>query len=293
MKPVLLPSLRVMAVQYEVLGGQSLASFMLRVEDSVKQAVLERASLLVLPELHSLDLIAKVPESDASQLRSIAERYFESYRDGVESLSKKYGISILAGTFPRPVDQGVRNTAILSLADGRSFLQDKLFLTPDEKLWGWSPGDVLNIIETPWGPTAILICFDSEIPALTHKLVKEAPDLVLVPSMTGPTGFYRVRWSAKSQAIEHHVPVIHSGTVGGTRGRKEFFGSAAIILPQDTPYPRGLAAESLADKPGWVIFDLPLELIRARRLEFDTVHPAREERERTAPISIERIKSLG
>jgi predicted amidohydrolase len=283
------PELQVAAIQFKVLGDQSFDGFLGRVRGWVERAKAEGAQLVVFPELHSLDLLQNSAVSDRDQLRQIASEHFDAYRRAVEALSRELDIAILAGTFPRLQGEQVFNTSVLSFADGRSVLQDKLFLTPDEKLWGWSAGDALRVVDTPWGPSATLICFDCEIPRLSDNLVPVQPDLILVPSMTGPTGFYRVRWSAQSRAVEHHASVVHAGTVGGTRGRTEFFGSAGIILPQDTPYPVGLAAESAPNQEAIVSYRIPLEQIRRRRLAFETVHPAREQRERVRPIQVETI----
>ncbi len=296
--------LRVAAVQYPVNGGLQFQEFMDKMEDFVLSAARDGAELVVFPELFTADLFP--PGDVQAEIAAIdyivhesTPRFFES----VQKLSTKLKIAILAGTIPRLADathKKIRNTAFFSLPDGKTYFQDKIFLTTCEsKDWGWEGGGVslespghsprvplnlpLNLIDTPWGPIVISICYDTEIPLLSSllasQLAENFPEIFLIPSCTGSShGFYRVRWTAQARAVEHYAYVIHTGTVGpGTQtpNMNTQFGQAAIITPRDEGF-AGLLAEGPLQKSAIVYADLDLDFLRSKRQKAQ-VYPARDQ----------------
>lgn len=232
------PKLRIATVQYPIEGNQTLKTFLAKIERYVSEAHQRHADLIVFPELIALDawpLASK--ESDTLLARQIAEKITPEFFTFVKTLSKKYKVAILAGSAPRQIEDKIRNTALLAFADGRTIMQDKLFLTSWERDVKWQAGERLEVFDTPWGRTAILICYDVEFPRISQALARVAPELLLVPSMTeSKSGLERVRWSAQARAVEHHAYVVVSGTVGSPTTSWNHFGQNLLLSPRDTEF---------------------------------------------------------
>ena len=206
-------SLNVALVQYPLVGGLKLPQLMKKVEDYIEQASKKGSELLVLPELFSLDLLDyNIPESE--QWTAVMKEIFPALIIQFEKLAEQYNIYVLAGTVPAPVNGKIRNRSYLFSPTRSSVYQEKMFLTPDEVAWGWEAADTLSFINAPWGKTAITICYDSEFPLISQTLADHSIDVLLIPSMTGASGFTRVRWAAQSRAVEHMTYVLVTGTFG-------------------------------------------------------------------------------
>jgi predicted amidohydrolase len=203
----------------------------------------------------------------------------------VKAMAQKNKIAVLGGTFPNYAGREIRNTAVLALANGQVHLQEKLFLTPDEKIWDWASGQELKVIEAPWGRTVILICYDSEFAILSQKLSSLAPELILVPSMTDTVeGFRRVRWSSQARAIEHRAFVAHVGTLGEADPTWPNYGQASVLSPSEKAFP-GVLAEGEPNSTKIVYAELDFNKLRETRHKVG-IYSACEEKARRRPISV-------
>ncbi|MEP3429490.1 MAG: nitrilase-related carbon-nitrogen hydrolase [Roseibium sp.] len=201
----------------------SVASLAQMIAEGLERAAGEGTKLLVLPEYLAETCLAfkpngLAPEQEIAFLADVGEELIPLLAD----LPKKYGVSLLAGSWPVRTGNGVTNTAILLAADGRSIRQDKLSLTPfeqDPDVWHLTPGTDLQVFVLDGVKMAILICLDIEMPALSCLLAKQNVDLLLVPSMTEKlSGYSRVFGCAKARAVELMCAVAVCGTVGVSKG---------------------------------------------------------------------------
>lgn len=229
--------LRLSVVQYAMSGGLSFADFQNKVRAQVLSAKQAGSELVVFPELFTLDLI-RPNSSETDEVAEIAKTWTPQIWRWLTELAREQQIAILAGSSPRYVKEKIVNTAALIFPDGQIQLQDKIFLTPSEREWGWSAGSDLKVFSSPWGRMAILICHDCEFPKISQALAKHRPEIILVPSMTSDqTGFQRVRWTAQARAIEHAAYVIHTGTVEPRQNLLpgwSHYGQAGVFSPSDS-----------------------------------------------------------
>jgi predicted amidohydrolase/L-aminopeptidase/D-esterase-like protein len=253
----------VSAVQYPVEYGRSLEQVLTKVEGYVRDARAAGSELVVLPELFMLDLLTTSTAAEqARELETIADTATPRAFDRIREMARANGLSILGGSWPRRVPgKGVVNTAIMAFPDGRSILQDKNYLTPDEKAWGWATGDELKVFDAPWGKTVMLICYDSQFPILSNALAEHRPEVLLVPSMTGANGFERVRRSTEARGVEHYAYSVFTGTVGGIGG--EYTARAAVYTPNDTGFP-GTLTQGNENQRGQIV-TTTLDLAQLRR----------------------------
>ncbi len=279
-----LDALRVAAVQFPLAEGRSAEDFLAKMKIFIDEAKQNGAQLVVFPELITTELVDWKSNNETEQLVKIAQEFTPRYIEWLKHKSHQLNISILGGTTPRLVDGKIFNSAVLALPDGKVILQDKVFLTPDEKKWNWTAGQDFKAFDTPWGKTAITTCFDCEFPIISQMMAKAQPEVILVPSWTSTeSGLNRVDWTAKSRAIEHFSFVIKTGTVPDPKSAQIHFGKAGIITPQDQGFP-AIPIEGKLNEASIIYGNLDLKLLRERR-KTTGYYPAQEQGQRAAPIN--------
>lgn len=229
-------------VQYPLEGYLTLEQLLKKVDKYISEASEQKVQLLLLPELFCCDLL-DYSKSESEQLNAIAAEITPKLVDGMRLLAIKYHLYLAAGSVPVMVPKAgereigidgeseVHNRAYLFSSTGDEIYQEKIFLTPDEEEWGWQGANTLTIFKAPWGNTALVICYDSEFPIITGLLSNYLIDLLLVPSMTGDSGFTRVRWASQARAVEHMAYVMVTGVIGSPAKGWEMKGQAAVLGP--------------------------------------------------------------
>jgi predicted amidohydrolase len=290
--------LKVAAIQYPIEGGRSLEATLAKMEAYVRQARAGGAGLVVFPELFVLDRVSATGASRAGQtagltekqqLARIAREETPTFFERAKHLARELDVAILAGSFPRELAAseggGIVNTSLLAFPDGRIVMQDKLHLTPDEVTWGWKAGETLQVFEAPWGRSTILICYDSQFPGLSASLAQSAPEMILIPSMTGAKGLQRVRWSAQARAVEQHAFVVVTGTVEAAGSTQLDHSARAVFLsPQDAGFP-GVLRQGPLNREAIVYSDLNLTQLRASRAKAG-LYAGRDQVQRPVPVRV-------
>ncbi len=280
--------LKVAAVQYPLAEGLKVDTFYAKIGAYLAEAAQAGAELVVFPELITLELVDwQSPISDVDQLIAIAKDFTPAYFEWLTVQAKSLNIAILGGTSPRAVGDAILNTSPLAFADGTLIMQDKLFLTPDEKAWGWTGGDTLRVFEAAWGKTVIAICFDCEFPLVSGLLASERPDMILVPSWTSThSGLNRVDFTARARAVEHFAYVVKTGTVPDLKSTLPHYGQASLHTPQESGFPVK-PNEGYLNEPGLVYGELDLEYLREKKLT-SGYYPSHEQSLRAKPVLLAR-----
>ena len=273
-------TLQISAVQFPIDGGIKYEAFWKKFETYTREAKAKGSDLVVFPELVTFDMLGETGLSEKDDTLRIAREITPRFFEDVRKLSRSAGVAILAGSSPRVVASGdVVNTALLVFPSGEELLQDKTYLTPDEKSYGWSRGSGVQTISTPWGKWAVAICYDSEFPKISDALAKQNLDLLLVPSMTSDThGLRRVRWTSQARAVEHHAYVVVTGTVSPVRPTAKSWshqGQAAFLTPSEKGFP-GVLSEGVLNRAGLWTARFDLKTLRQSKLQVG-IYPAREQ----------------
>jgi predicted amidohydrolase len=263
--------LRVSAVQYHMHTISSFREFAAQVEHYVKIAQEFQADFVLFPEFMTTQLMSIGDGSgspgrqalDISQLPEFTEAYLELF----SRLAQTTGMHIVGGTHVIREQDKLLNTAHLFYPDGSVARQPKLHITPTEvKEWNMGAGDGLQVFQTSKGTIAMLTCYDIEFPEIVRMAKAKGADVIFCPSCTDDRhGFHRVRYSCHARTIENQLYVVTTGTVGSLptvdfmRGN---FGQAAVITPNDVPFPpHGILAEGELNHDMVITADLDLSLL--------------------------------
>lgn len=245
-----------------------------KLSDWVARAAAKGAELLVFPEYGSMELASlggrAVAENLEAALHEVA-RHAPAVEAAHLRLAREHGVFILGASGPAFVGDRPVNRAIMYGPDGVLGYQDKQIMTRFEReTWFVEPGHGMTLFSTPVGKLGVVICYDSEFPLLSRRLVEAGADVLLAPSCTDTyAGYTRVKVGAMARALENQCVVLHSPTVGlcdFCPAVDENVGAAAIYGPPDRGWPEtGILAETELNAPDWAIATVDRELIAETR----------------------------
>ncbi|SMG42816.1 carbon-nitrogen hydrolase family protein [Paenibacillus aquistagni] len=263
--------LRVSAVQYDLHTIHSFDDFAKQCEHYVKTAQEYDAEFILFPEFMTTQLMSIGNEQGHALTIQDLPDFTEQYLELFATLAKNSSMHIIGGTHVIRKGEHLYNVAHLFYPDGRVATQAKLHITPTEVTeWNMNKGDGLQVFETDKGVIAMLTCYDIEFPEIVRMAKARGADVIFCPSCTDDRhGFHRVRYTSHARAIENQVYIVLTGTVGSLPTvdfMRANFGQAAIITPNDIPFPpRGLLAEGEINQDMIVTADLDLSLLEEVR----------------------------
>lgn len=263
--------LRVSAVQYDLHTIHSFDEFAKQCEHYVKTAQEYDAEFILFPEFMTTQLMSIGNEQGHALTIQDLPDFTEQYLELFATLAKNSGMHIIGGTHVIRKGKHLYNVAHLFYPDGHVATQAKLHITPTEVTeWNMNKGDGLQVFETDKGVIAMLTCYDIEFPEIVRMAKARGADVIFCPSCTDDRhGFHRVRYTSHARAIENQVYIVLTGTVGSLPTvdfMRANFGQAAIITPNDIPFPpRGLLAEGEINQDMIVTADLDLSLLEEVR----------------------------
>lgn len=259
--------IRVSAIQYHLHTIQSFDDFAKQVEHYIKTAQEFDTDFVLFPEFFTTQLMSIGNEQGQPFTIDELPNFTEAYRSLFIDLAKQTNIHIIAGTHVIRKNNQLYNVAHLFYPDGRVAEQAKLHITPTEvNEWNMAAGDRLEIFETDKGKIAMLTCYDIEFPEIVRMAKAKGADVIFCPSCTDDRhGFHRIRYTSHARAIENQVYVVTTGTIGSLPTvdfMRANFGQAAIISPNDIPFPpSGIVAEGEINHDMIITGDLDLELL--------------------------------
>ena len=203
----------------------------------VREAVDEGAEMLALPE------VAGLMNRNAEDLRqSVTYSKQDPFIRACQTQAKTYGIWIQAGSTPVKGPQTkFRNHATLISPTGTVVATyDKVHLfdvflegkKPTGESERYSPGNRAVLVETPFGPLGMTICYDLRFPMLYRELAQQGAILTFAPSaFTVPTG--KAHWEVllRARAIENGMWIVAAAQVGRHEDGRETWGHSMIVSP--------------------------------------------------------------
>jgi len=260
---------RVMCVQFDVGRIEHREDFDRAVESFVRSAAAYGCDFVLFPEWFTcaaLDTTSGPIPATETMDRLLAQT--AGWAERLQGLASTHSVNIIGGsTAERSEDGALRNVSVIALRDGSLHRRAKIHTTPDEKgQWSVSDGRSVDTIQTDCGPIGVLVCYDSEFPALAERLTDQGARILFVPYCTDTReGHLRVRYCCQARAVENQCYVVTAGTVGlmpDIANMELHFAQSAILTPSDFGFARsGIAAEASENTEMAIIGDLDLSRV--------------------------------
>jgi deaminated glutathione amidase len=230
----------------------------------IAQAAARGARLVVLPEnfafmgLGEDDKLPHAESLDAAHPGPILAAVLQA--------AAAHAVWVFAGGMPeKTATPGkVWNTCVVASPEGRiAKIYRKIHLF-DVQIPGTAehresrtvePGDQAVVVETPFAPVGLSICYDVRFPELYRRLVDQGARIVVVPAaFTLHTGKDHWHTLLRSRAIENQVYVLAAAQFGRANEKRICYGHSLIIDPWGT-----VIAEA-PDREGIILAEIDLAL---------------------------------
>lgn len=259
--------LRVAASAWKIRPARGDSGYFGHFYDIVSAAHDEGAQVLVVPELHVLELLPLARDLDAWKAAKYLAQYAEAVEGWIKRISDSSGMIIVGGSHFKQTPDGIKNVCAVGVPGVELIFNDKNKPTQYERqMWQIRAGHGLARLPYNLGVT---VCYDSEFPEAGRALAESGTLVQCVPSWTDDQrGFQRVRWSCLARAVENQIFVVHSALVGelGYEPVPSTYGSTAIIAPSVEPFPaHAVLRETPLNEEGLVITDLDFDLLYEAR----------------------------
>ena len=205
-----------------------------RIKGYIECAAKRGSDLIVFPEmaLTSYDDIAETPKEEKMQLR-LAETIPGPATDEIAELTRKYGVYVFMGMPERDPDDPatVYNAMAIFSPEGLKGSYRKIHLPPPEPNWATRGGKPF-LLDTPWGPVGVSICYDSYCfpEMLRYYAAKGARLVINSTALAKCHGRCLGRASLEPNAFINGV-FIASANLGGQDVSNYFWGGSSIIGP--------------------------------------------------------------
>lgn len=265
---------RVAAVNYRQQALPSWNAFAAKVEEWTRLAADYRCDFICFPEFMSLQLLnLEQPFVKGAAAVDRLTTHTDALVALLQQLAQTYQINIIGGSHLQRDAAGVcHNISHVLTRQGQHFQQGKIHPTPSERAaWNVEGSSQLQMMPSDCGPIAVLICYDSEFPELSRRVIDQGARIIFVPFCTDDRqGYQRVRYCSQARAIENQCYMVLSGNVGmlpGVFNMDIQYAQSCILTPCDFGFARdGIAAEAEPNSESMVMAELRLdELDHARR----------------------------
>jgi predicted amidohydrolase len=192
------------------------------------EAAAQGAELLVLPEC----AIPGYMFDSLEEAFPFAEEIPGPTSESFERECRRLGAHVVCGLLERDGDR-IRNSAILVGPDGLIGTYRKThlpFLGIDRFV---TPGDELQVWDTPLGRIGVEICYDLRFPEVTRTLALRGADIVAHPTNFPMAAKTQTEVITRARAAENRIYLLTSNRVGKER-TGEFCGWSQIVDPYGT-----------------------------------------------------------
>lgn len=264
------------AAQYPITEHLHFEAWCAHTEGWVVDAVQQNAHVLLFPEYGSMELVSIFNAEIRSDIRrQVKEMHIlkDDFCAVFSDLARKYGVIIVAPSFPVIEDVYTFNRDYVFSSKGLVGYQDKFFMTRFEtEEWGIQAAQPKKLVlfEADWGSFGIQICYDVEFGIGSQWLSNAGASVILAPSCTETIrGATRVHVGARARALENQCFTVVSQTIGNAPWSPTVdvnFGFAACYSTPDKDMPEdGILAQKKPQIPGWLVQGLDFSLVETVR----------------------------
>lgn len=258
------PAFRLACIQ--VNAGADMAANIAAASDLIRRARDAGADLIATPE--NTALMESSSERVIAGGRPEAEHpALAAFRD----LARESGVWLLIGSLwiKLPNEPRVANRSYLIRPDGGvAATYDKIHMFDVDLPTGesfresksFAPGAEARLVETPFGPLGMTICYDVRFPQLYRRLAQAGARFISVPAaFTRTTGQAHWHVLLRARAIETGAYIFAPAQCGDHPGKRQTFGHALIVNPW------GEVVADAGEAPSFVVADIdPAAVDKAR-----------------------------
>ena len=219
-------------------------------KESIKEAAINGAELVVLQELHNGLYFCQVESTDNFDL---AEPIPGPSTDYYGNVAKEYGVVLVTSLFERRAAGLYHNTAVVFDKDGSIAGKYRKMHIPDdpayyEKFY-FTPGDLgFHPIQTSLGKLGVMVCWDQWYPEGARLMALQGAELLIYPTAIGwestDTDEEKQRqltaWQTvqRGHAVANGIPVVavnrsgHEVDPSGQTNGIDFWGHSFVAGPQ-------------------------------------------------------------
>ncbi|MBA3943665.1 MAG: carbon-nitrogen family hydrolase [Herpetosiphonaceae bacterium] len=217
--------LKVAVAQIDIALGDAEANLR-TVQNSAAEAAASGAQLLVLPELWGSGY-------DLGHANHLADEINTGLFGSMTALARHHRLAICGSLLEwNPETEQAYNTAYWYDAEGAlrgTYRKVHRFgLMQEDRFLG--AGDSTPLLNLPWGPTALAICYDLRFPELFRRYTLDGALLVVIPAEWPVQRIAHWRTLLQARAIENQIFVVACNRVGKDAAN-QFGGCSAIIDP--------------------------------------------------------------
>lgn len=227
--------------------------------EMIRSAAAQGAGFVSTPEM------TNILEPDRPRLRSVAraEAEDESVR-GFSALARELGLWLNIGSLALkgPGEKLINRSLLFAPDGGIAARYDKIHLFDVDLPTGeslreshaYDGGGRAVLVETPFGPLGLTICYDMRFPQLYRALAQAGAKLFTVPSaFTVPTGQAHWHVLLRARAIETGSFVLAAAQGGRHETGRETYGHSLIVSPW------GEVLAEAGTEPGVIMADIELD----------------------------------
>jgi predicted amidohydrolase len=247
------------------------------VTDLAAKAADQGAELLCLPEVAGL--MNRNAETARTQVVTAQDDPFIA---ACRDLAQRHGLWIHTGSTPvlAPDGRFLNHSTVIDDTGAIRATYDKVHLfdvqidgqPPVGESKRFAPGEALTLLDTPWGPWGLTICYDLRFPCVYRRYGQEGATLIFIPSaFTVPTG--RAHWEVliRARAIESGAFILAAAQSGDHADGRETWGQALAVDPWGT-----VLADLGHDAPALSVIDLDLARVAAARRQIPALQTGRD-----------------
>lgn len=234
------------------------------------------ADLLALPEVSGL-----MNQDGADARRHVTWPGEDPYIAACSVQAAEQGIWIHLGSTPvRMSDRRYLNHSVLLDDHGKTrATYDKIHLfdicldgqDPTGESRRYEGGGEAVLVDTPWGPWGLSVCYDLRFPYLYRDYCLNGAMVVFVPSaFTVPTGYAHWEVLLRARAIENGVWVIAPAQVGRHADGRTTYGHSVVIDPWGK-----VDLDLGGDRPAQATVDIDLKKVAWARSQIPSLRNGR------------------
>ncbi len=207
--------------------------------------------------------------SNLSEIKDSAEPVPGPISRDLSKVSKKHGITILAGILERDEKGRIFPCHLVIRPDGFVGGYRKLHIAPPEQE-NFTPGDKIPVFDVNGLRFGIQLCYDAHFPELSTQMALKGAELIFIPHAS-PRGTPKDKYRSwmrhlSARAFDNSLFIVACNQTGDNGKGLHFPGIAVIIGPS------GEAIEkNLSGKESMVVLDLKardLNRVRGHRMRY-------------------------